>query len=59
MLIELLKVAARANHDVLIRPLRIGLATYNFACVEYLYTESDRELMLRLPAAHTKNLRRI
>ncbi len=29
----LFKVGARANHDVLIRPLRIGLWTYNFAHV--------------------------
>ncbi len=36
------KVAARANRDVLVRPLRMGLGTYNFACVEYLYTESHR-----------------
>ena len=41
-MLELFKVAARANRDVLVQPLRIGLGTYNFACVEYLYTESHR-----------------
>ncbi len=39
---KLFKVAARANRDVLVQPLRIGLGTYNFACVEYFYTESHR-----------------
>ena len=34
-----IKVAARANRDVLAQPLRMVLGTYNFACVEYLYTE--------------------
>ncbi len=36
------KVGARGNHDVLIRPLRIGLWTYNFAHVS----------ILRVPAPH-------
>ncbi len=41
-LARILKVAARANRDVLVQPLRIYLGTYNFACVAYLYIESHR-----------------